>query len=241
LAVKNAYYKKLASLLLHREVVTFKFELDFRRCVRGAVSFYETYALGCKDVMKLKDKNPVFAKRSGNEGFAVDQLGLLSDAFDFARELTADFFRLGQEEARRLPIEVRTLAVLNDFEIQAGNVLAYIARYGYSDSKFGRPRDLYQVNLQDHNILEILKRPQAGFDFSSFLLYVLTHELIHVIRFIKFMTPFHQTEANKLSEEKQVHALTLKVLVKIPVAGLPVVLQKFQHLAGAESLACDAW
>lgn len=164
-------------------------------------------------------------------GFGRKQLRLLARLLRLARELTGEHFHLGQAEALALPVEVRTLADLREFEIHSGEVLAYIARYGYQDPRFGRSRDLYQVNLQDHNILERLTQDADGVDFSSLLLYVLTHELIHVIRFVKFLAPFHQSDTDRLAEEQRVHQLTRALLSKVPMEGLDKVLHKYEHLA----------
>lgn len=164
-------------------------------------------------------------------GFERPQLLQLRRLFEFARELTGDHYHLGAEDARRMPVEIRTLVDLEDFEIQAGDVLAYIARLGYNDSRFGRRRDLYQVNLLDHNILGKLKHSE-DLNFSALLLYVLTHELVHVIRFLKFMTPFYQSDSDHDQEEGRVHGLTQSILRRVPVSGMSSVLEKYRHLAG---------
>jgi hypothetical protein len=164
-------------------------------------------------------------------GFGARQLKLLGRMLHLAREVTGDHYQLSQEQGNKLPLEVRTLADLQQFEIHSGEVLAYIARYGYRDPKFGRPRDLYQVNLQDHNIIESLRRGSSGISFSPLLLYVLTHELLHVIRFVKYITPFHQSEIDRIREEQRVHALTRQLLARMPVSGMDRVLDKYAHLA----------
>ncbi len=164
-------------------------------------------------------------------GFGARQLKLLGRMLQLAREVTGDHYQLSQEQESKLPLEVRTLADLQQFEIHAGEVLAYIARYGYRDPMFGRPRDLYQVNLQDHNIIESLRRESSGISFSPLVLYVLTHELLHVIRFVKYLTPFHQSEVDRIREEQRVHALTHQLLARIPVSGMDRVLDRYAHLA----------
>ena len=164
-------------------------------------------------------------------GFGRAQLRRLARMLRFARELTGDHFHLGTEEARGMPVEVRTLAELEEFEIHVDEVLAYIARYGYSDSRYGRKRDLYQINLQDHNILQSLKRPGDGVGFSPLVLYVLTHELIHVVRFVKFLAPFHQAETDRWQEEQRVHAITHGIRSRVPLPGMDAVLRKYRDLA----------
>lgn len=165
------------------------------------------------------------------QGFGQSQLRILAKMLSLAREIAGEHYKLSGEELARLPVEIRTLADLQEFEIHSGEVLAYIARYGYEDPRLGRVKDLYRVNVQDHNILDRLIVDEGGIEFSPLLLYVLTHELIHVIRFIKFLTPFHQGDSDKLLEERRVHALTRKLLRKIPLNGMDKVLDKYGHLA----------
>ena len=95
------------------------------------------------------------------ERFGSVQLGRLARMTRLARELTGEFFQLGGEESLRVPYEVRTLSHLVREEVHADGILADIARYQYLESRFGRKRDLYRVNLQDHNILRTLRRSHA--------------------------------------------------------------------------------
>lgn len=162
-------------------------------------------------------------------GFAASQISRIKRLIAFSHELTGEHFGLGDEEARRVPYEIRTLQNLDDSEIHERDVLADIARYQYAEPRFGRKRDLYRVNLQDHNILTVLGRRPRELNFSPLVLYVLTHELIHVIRFVKFMAPFHQDAFSRSPEERIVHALTRRILAHIPLVGMERVLDHFEN------------
>ena len=166
---------------------------------------------------------------SGIAGFGRGQLGRLARLVELARELTGEFYALGVEEARRIPYEVRTLAHLDQDEIRRRGVLADIARYEYREPSFGRKRDLYRVNLQDHNILHSLRRRQDGVPFSPLLLYVPTHEIVHVIRFVKFLAPFHLGLPERGSEERRVHEITRKILARVPLPGMEKVLSRYRQ------------
>jgi hypothetical protein len=163
--------------------------------------------------------------------FGAGQLHRLETLFDLAQEVTGEFYRMGAEEARCVPYEVRTLAHLTKEEIHERGVLADIARYQYADRAFGRKRDLYRVNIQDHNILQSLKRSKDRVDFSPLMLYVLTHEIVHVIRFVKFMAPFQMDEKDRTTEENQVHTITQSILARVSIPGMNTVLDRYQHLA----------
>jgi hypothetical protein len=169
-------------------------------------------------------------KSAGWKGsFADAQIRRLGSLVKLSRELTGDHFKMGHEEALRVPYEIRTLEKLADSEIHESGVLADIARYQYTEPRFGRKRDLYRVNLQDHNILAVLGRRPRELNFSPLVLYVLTHEIIHVIRFVKFMAPFHQDAGERSPEERTVHALTRSILSHIPLRGMKTVLDHYER------------
>jgi hypothetical protein len=86
--------------------------------------------------------------------------------------------------------------------------------------------DFYRVCLQDHNILKTL---EASPDLSLFpmLLYVITHELVHVIRFSQFLALFEAAEAEKAREETLVHQLTQKILAPLNFLDLPSVIRYY--------------
>ncbi len=58
--------------------------------------------------------------------------------------------------------------------------------------------------------------------------YIVTHELIHVVRFAKFLQRFDSTAVEQDAEEKRVHALTYNLLQKTRAQGLSEVLSAFK-------------
>jgi hypothetical protein len=169
------------------------------------------------------------------ESFKKTQLRRVGQLVGLARELTGEYFGLGVDEARKVPYEVRTLTHLDEPEIYGEGVLADIARYQYLEPRFGRKRDLYRVNLQDHNILNSLRRSTDRVQFSPLLLYILTHEIVHVIRFVKFLTPFHLTPSHREEEEQRVHALTRSILARVPIRGMGRVLREYENMTFGEN------
>ncbi len=171
------------------------------------------------------------ATKRGLPTFSGRQRGMLRGLFCLSREITGEHFRLGEHELQNMPCEVCTLEDLSGEEIHPHRVLADIARYEFIDKGRGRKRDLYRINLQDHNILELLRSRRRELGFSPLLLYVLTHELVHVVRFLKFLTPFHVADQKRLEEEARVHDITQALLKKLPWPGMTEVLSHFEPLA----------
>ncbi len=171
---------------------------------------------------QVVDNLPSFGRR---------QLSRVGRLFELARDITGEHFGLGQQEAAEMPVEMRTLAQLERDEIRRDEVLADICRYQYFDRRFGRRRDLFRVNLQDHNILKVLGRQGNRRIFSPLLLYVLTHELVHVVRFVKLLAPFHQDPCGRPDEERRVHEMTQKLLGRLPFRSMKRVLEYYRPLA----------
>jgi hypothetical protein len=86
--------------------------------------------------------------------------------------------------------------------------------------------DFYRVCLQDHNILSTL---EASPELSLFplLLYIVTHELVHVIRFSQFLALFEAAEAEKTREELLVHRLTQEILRPLNFLGLSPIIHYY--------------
>ncbi len=161
--------------------------------------------------------------------FGPRQLDRVGSLLGVARELTGDYFSLASADSKEIPYEVRTAHCLDPNEIvEEKKVLAAVSRFQYRDKDFGRPRDLYRVNLQDHNILSALRQGDRQVRFSPLLLYVLTHELVHIIRFVKFLTPFYQDRPEKEAEERRVHEITQRILGSMKIEGMGEILARYE-------------
>jgi hypothetical protein len=63
----------------------------------------------------------------------------------------------------------------------------------------------------------------------------MTHELIHVIRFTRFLQSFDSSESERLAEEERVHAQTFSLLQRCKVAGIREVLKAFKDCTTMET------
>ena len=73
------------------------------------------------------------------------------------------------------------------------------------------PQERYQICLFDKNILRTLWK-QSNMEFYPFMVYILTHELIHVARFCQNLHPFDCDQESLQKEEEKVNQLTQQVL-----------------------------
>src|ERR1051326_4916990 len=112
--------------------------------------------------------------------------------------------------------EVRTLEELAPEEIH-NQAFAQVLCYDFT-RRIGQTildrRDLYRICLQDHRILQAItgSRPVAPkadkLALEPFLLYLLTHELIHIVRFTQRMQHLDLAPALRPQEEMNVEQPT---------------------------------
>jgi hypothetical protein len=53
---------------------------------------------------------------------------------------------------------------------------------------------------------------------------VVTHELVHIVRFSRFLQNFNASDVEKLDEERRVHVITHDILNPVKARGLDTVL-----------------
>jgi hypothetical protein len=102
-----------------------------------------------------------------------------------AADLVSRFYVLAPREWGRMPYEVCTHEALAPGELCEG-ALAHVVCYGVErrvGSRVVAEHDLYRICLQDPTIIERAAAAGDGVDLSALLVYVLTHELVHVVRF----------------------------------------------------------
>jgi hypothetical protein len=161
--------------------------------------------------------------------FTPEQLAVVTHAVGIAEELVSNHYKMSASQWLRPKYDVRTLADLEAAEIVEGP-FAQIIRYQ------GQPRtasltsaayDFYKICLQDHAILTAL-RQNPGLQLLPFVLYIITHELIHIVRFSKFLQGFDASADERLAEEQRVHGRTHDILLALKLPGMPDVLDFYR-------------
>jgi len=154
---------------------------------------------------------------------------LLRDATVIAEEMTSDFFKLTPNCWRRARYDILTLEGLEQEEISP-HALALVAKYhGCHRDRLLKSAffDFYRICLQDHNILKALDTC-PDLSLLPLFIYIITHELVHVVRFSQFQALFETPEEQKREEEKRVHLLTQKILTPLNSRELPRVIRYYE-------------
>ncbi len=165
--------------------------------------------------------------------FSPEHIHKTARIFSEAEELAGNYFKLSTSDWKRFKYDVRTLRDLDANEI-SNEAFATLSKYTCQNESFDfgqRTFSFYKVCLQDHNILRALKR-DPDISFNGLLLYIAVHELIHIIRFNKFVTLFEADELAKKEEERIVHETTSSILRASPIFKDTFVLtcyEKYTH------------
>ena len=163
------------------------------------------------------------------EPFSSAEIAIVNNVVSMAEELVSNYYKMSANEWLRPKYDVKTLVDLAPEEIVDGP-FAQIVRYEgqRKNTALGSGAfDYFKICLQDHAIKSVLNR-KPSIKLYPFCLYIITHELIHIVRFSKFLQNFDATPKEKLNEEKRVHDNTHQILNQVQVDGLMPVLEFYR-------------
>ena len=168
--------------------------------------------------------------------FEADKIAVLAQAIDISEELISDFYKISTSEWKRYRYDIQSLSNLGEEEVTDdafAQIRRYLRRPG-EKTRGSEPGDFFKICIQDHVILGAVERDK-GIWLFPLTAYIVTHELIHVVRFAKFVQRFDSTAAEQDAEEKRVHAITFDLLQKTRIHGLPEVLAAFKDCRTMEN------
>ncbi|MEA1866920.1 MAG: hypothetical protein U9N19_02295 [Thermodesulfobacteriota bacterium] len=158
--------------------------------------------------------------------FHPDHVKVLDEAISISEDVISDYFSISSDHWVRNPYEVRTLKDVSSWEYP-GEAFAHLVRYGknITQKQSGRDsRKFYRICLHDHNILDQTSGGKRERLFP-FLVYVITHEFIHIMRFSHYFC--HPELDDRNEEEQKVHLATHDILTPVKVRGMDAVLDRF--------------
>jgi hypothetical protein len=157
-----------------------------------------------------------------------ENLLAIREALGIAEEKTGDFYKFSFGQWKRHRYDVKTLPVLRGNEIisHAFALLNKCSNVISDQESRIEKRDFYFICLQDHQILKALKRDK-NLGLLSLLVYVFTHELVHIVRFCNFSQRFEISGEARKEEEKIVHTTTFEILKNIPLPKLDYILESY--------------
>jgi len=148
--------------------------------------------------------------------FLPSDLTIVGRAATVAEDLTTAYFNLRPDEWKRNPYDIFTGKHVDD-HLYEPNAFASVVKVVSRERSRGvcTRYERFGIVLQEPNILRALLRT-ADYDLWTLLLFVLTHELIHIVRFRIFGVDFFGGAEGRDREEKLVQGVTKDILQGVP-------------------------
>lgn len=165
--------------------------------------------------------------------FSSTQLAEVRRVLPLAEELCGDHFRLSAFDVRNAPYDVVTARELVAEGVAPPPQPSQLAELRRMDltreerSARDRRRTHYRICLWDPHILGVV---DTGVATGALLLFVLTHELVHVVRFARQLALFDASDAARAREEQAVHEATEQILRRAREPGLEALLEHLPAL-----------
>lgn len=158
--------------------------------------------------------------------FNPDQTASVNHGVALAEELVSNFYKMSATQWLGRKYDIKTLSDLSPEETVHGPFAQIIRYQGQRKDALlsSSAYDFYKICLQDHAILAALEQ-SPNIKLLPFILYIVTHELIHIVRFSKFLQNFDASQQEMMAEETRVHEITQKILSPVCVDGLADVLE----------------
>lgn len=161
--------------------------------------------------------------------FTPEEIKVVNNAVAMAEEVVSNFYKMSVNQWLRFKYDIKTEVDLCRSEIVDGpfaQVIRYVGQRK-NTSLGSSTYDFYKICLQDHSILSTIKR-SPGLKLFPFVLYIVTHELIHIIRFSRFLQSFDASPAEKIAEESRVHLKTHEILSTVRLSGMADVMEFYK-------------
>jgi hypothetical protein len=163
--------------------------------------------------------------------FSEKELELLNEIFQMSEEMVADYYKMSDSDWDKIKYDFKTLKDLKSHEIVDGP-FAQVVKYDAKPWKSlfnSSVYTVYRICVQDNVVLDRIKKYRLP--VAALFFYIAVHELIHVVRFSKYLKKFEAEGEEMMQEEKKVHDITREILEKTGVSGRTEVVSFFvRHL-----------
>jgi len=161
--------------------------------------------------------------------FKDDSIETISAALGIAEEKIGDYYKFSLGQWKRHHYDVKTLRALEEDEITsfAFALLNKGSRVIEGLDSSTQKRDFYFICLQDHLILNALQRDK-NLTLLPLLVYIFTHELIHIVRFCNFYQRYDISDRHKKTEENLVHGTTFDILKNSSMNNMEYILNSYK-------------
>jgi len=160
--------------------------------------------------------------------FKNDNIRTISEALTIAEEKIGDYYKFSLGQWKRHKYDVKTLRSLEEDEITsfAFALLNKRSRIVEGFDSSTKKRDFYFICLQDHLILNALQKDN-NLSLLPLLVYIFTHELVHIVRFCNFYQRYDISGEIREIEENLVHGTTFDILKDSSLHNMGYILDSY--------------
>ena len=143
--------------------------------------------------------------------FSAGQRKLAISALDEAEEHTSRYYCIPPHRWQHLRYDLLTRQD-TEWEPLPEAALARVQRLAMVGTRGKEPFDFYRIQLNDPSILIAAERENFGDVFYPFLVYILTHEMVHLVRLSTILGHEHESPICFDSEETRVQRVSRQIL-----------------------------
>lgn len=166
--------------------------------------------------------------------FSREQRKLIVCATDEAQERTSRYYCIPPHHWQRLPYDLLTRQD-HGWEPLPDEVLAGVHQVKAVTPARASSYDFYRIQLNDPGILTAAHRERLSSDLYPFLVFIITHELVHLVRLSSILDDVSRLPHSPQAEEERVQAISRQILSNTEYRSLEPVIEKFcrPHVAHA--------
>ena len=160
------------------------------------------------------------------EVFTSEQRGLVDRAAGEAEKEVGRYYCIPPRGWQHLPYDLLTQ------EDQGARplpdpVLAETARVQGLSPARKRPYDFFRIQLNDRSILHAASRERLNGELHSFLVYILTHEMVHLVRLCAILRREDESGLARDVEEARVQRIARQILAGARYPAIGPILAAF--------------
>ena len=157
--------------------------------------------------------------------FTAHDYGQLKKATKEAEEHLSVFYCIPGREWDKYKFNIRTEAETEGGTEASPGALAQLFKTSFPPARSSEKKEMFSICLFERNILRAASGAGGRAMLPPLFLYIMTHEIIHIIRFFSEPDHFWLSEEENREEEKKVHDLTKRVLLPHPDSRIKSVIE----------------
>ncbi len=158
--------------------------------------------------------------------FSPEQRNLVIYAANEAEERTARYYCIPPFRWHQLSYDLLT-SKDKEWEPLPEPVLARVQLLQKLRPEPHKPFDFYRIQLNDPSILTAALREKLEGNLYHFLVYILTHEMVHMVRLSSILEPAKVIHQIVETEEQRVQRISRQILSEANFHAFHPILEKF--------------